>query len=339
MKVQDVWLADREREDKFVHLVPVHSITNHFVGLSQSNPIAIYTFPYDETREATPVDEQCAARQTGITARYLAGLEVPPHDHEFYEITLVREGKAVHHTDWGDVEVGAGSVMVVPPGLVHAFTELDKLVVTNIYYQSEWLSENLRTLLKQEGLVPLFLAADLFSSPVFKRIHAFALDEVRLGCCVRELRDICRAQRQSSTVSILAHICFLKILTIMSEAYCLQEGSVGVLPFRPETWALLEEMEDALLSGRLFVFREAAARLGLSTRHLSLVFLRDVGLRPSSYYQRRRSQHAARLLLRSNVTITEVAHFLGYADSAHFCNQFKRIYGLSPKMYRRHFGT
>lgn len=318
-------------------LTPLHSIVNDFVGLSCRNPVAFYTFPYDESREATPVDPECAARQMGITSRYRANLDVPPHNHEFYEITVVREGTAVHHTDTADTEVGPGSVIVVPPGMVHAFTELRGLVVTNIYYQSEWLSEELRLLLKQEGLMALFLAADLFGHPGFKRIYLFRIEDEALDACLGELRDFIRAINRPSPQTRLANLCFLKFLCILSVAYCTYNDSIGVLPFRPETWAVLEEMEDALLGGRSFSLSTTARRLGLSTRHLSLIFLRDVGLRPTAYFLRRRGQHGARLLLRPNATITDVALHLGYADTAHFSNQFRKLYGLSPTEYRERF--
>jgi len=318
-------------------MIPVHSITNDFVGLSIKNPIGLYTFPYSTDREATPLSSECARRQQGITERTAAGLDIQPHNHEFYEISIVREGRAIHHTDWGENEVNAGSIIIVPPGLVHAFTDLQAFVQTNIYYQSEWLSRDLKMLLRQDGLVPLFLAADLFNQPAYQRITLLSLDEYSLACCVHEMRDICGGLSSRSPSLLLVEVCFLKLLIILSRAYGLEECSVRTLPFRPEIWAVVEEMEDSLLSYTVFSLNACARRLCVSTRHLSLLFLRDVGLRPREYFQRRRAQHAARLLLTSNGSVTEIAHLLGYTDSAHFCNQFKLLYGASPKAYRQRF--
>ena len=147
-------------------LTPLHSIVNDFVGLSCRNPVAFYTFPYDESREATPVDPECAARQMGITSRYRANLDVPPHNHEFYEITVVREGTAVHHTDTADTEVGLPSAVWVtaasipsdksPVDLIAIFgaagvtpkdwLEVDVQLETNISHQGTSISPTVRSL-------------------------------------------------------------------------------------------------------------------------------------------------------------------------------------------------
>ncbi len=324
---------------KVRHLRPEHSITNEFVGLSTHNPVVIQTFPYSPGSERTPISEACALRQTGITARYLANLHVPPHDHEFYEITVVRDGVALHYTDWGDVEVSRGSVVVVPPRVVHAFADLQNLKVTNIYYQSEWLSEDLFVLLKQKGLVPIFLAADLFKNPLFNRVITFCIDDGTLHACVREMQDICTALMRETWHNLYIKACFLKFLILLSEAYCIHSESVPVLPFRSETWLVLEEMEDSLLSGKPFSFSQIAKHLGFSSRYLSSMFLKDVGLRPTSYFLRRRAHHAARLLLTPTMNLTDIAFQLNYANSAHFCNQFKQVYGISPSEYRRKYST
>lgn len=319
------------------HMIPVNSMTNDFVGLSNTKPIVIYTFPHNRNAEYTFVDKNCAERQAGITARYLADLDVPPHDHEFYEITIVRAGKAIHQIERGDFPVQEGTVAVVPPGQVHGFTELDDFAVTNMYYQSEWLADDLKMLLSEDGLVPLFLAADLYDQPHLREVQQFQLDEEGLRACIREIGDICRSLRRGSAQLLFANLCFLKSLIVMSKAYCLQENSIRTLQFRPEIWAVLEDMEQSLVSSTPFSFAKAAQRLGFSTRYLSTVFLKDVGLRPMHYFQRRRGQHAARLLLATRTPITDVAHSLCYTDSSHFCNQFRSLYGVSPNSYRQRF--
>ncbi len=44
-------------------------------------------------------------------------------------------------------------------------------------------------------------------------------------------------------------------------------------------------------------------------------------------------------MLTTKVTATEIAHLLGYADSAHFNRRFKETTGLTPRAYRKKFGV
>jgi AraC-like DNA-binding protein len=35
--------------------------------------------------------------------------------------------------------------------------------------------------------------------------------------------------------------------------------------------------------------------------------------------------------------VTDIAHTLGYSDSAHFARAFRRIAGVNPRVYRRQY--
>ncbi len=91
----------------------------------------------------------------------------------------------------------------------------------------------------------------------------------------------------------------------------------------------------AAQSGEPLVVHEMAAQIGLSHRRLDTLFRESTGTSPMEYYQNRRAQWAARLLLDPANSVSEVAHRLAYADSAHLSNTFKRCFGMSPREYRR----
>ena len=76
-----------------------------------------------------------------------------PHDHDYYEICLVRRGRARHHTETGEQELGPGKVIVVAPGGVHAFSRPQGLEVVNVYYLAEWLAPGLREHWGERGRV------------------------------------------------------------------------------------------------------------------------------------------------------------------------------------------
>ncbi len=65
----------------------------------------------------------------------------------------------------------------------------------------------------------------------------------------------------------------------------------------------------------------------------------STGLTAGDYFQRKRIHRACHRLLTTKVTATEIAHLLGYADSAHFNRRFKETTGLTPRAYRKKFGV
>lgn len=79
---------------------------------------------------------------------------------------------------------------------------------------------------------------------------------------------------------------------------------------------------------------ELAKLTDSSPWHFSRKFKRATGLPPRQYLIQRRLEKAKALLESSELTIAEVAQFVGFFDQSHFVKQFKTRVGLTPKDYR-----
>jgi AraC-like DNA-binding protein len=80
---------------------------------------------------------------------------------------------------------------------------------------------------------------------------------------------------------------------------------------------------------------EAAARGKVSPQHLSRCFTRELGLSPARYIRQRKMAEAERMLERAGLTVAETADALGYCDTAHFSNLFKKHFGRRPSALRK----
>jgi AraC-like DNA-binding protein len=47
----------------------------------------------------------------------------------------------------------------------------------------------------------------------------------------------------------------------------------------------------------------------------------------------------AAILLSTGMRTDAVARELGYANSSHFCHEFKKVYGVAPQSFTRHEGS
>lgn len=79
---------------------------------------------------------------------------------------------------------------------------------------------------------------------------------------------------------------------------------------------------------------ELARAAGLSVSHFSREFLREMGIGPKQYLLSARLARARRLLLLDEGNITQVAHAVGFASSAHFASAFRSAFGSSPSAFR-----
>ena len=259
----------------------------------------------------------------------------PPHDHEFCEITLIRGGKAIHQTADHEIEVEPPTVIIVPPRMVQYYDRLQSLKYTNVYFLTEWLVDDLSMWWAERGLVSLFLAPSLFRRPLLKTVPLFGLTADELPAVDRELEDLARELASDRPSLIFLRGSVLKLLTLLARAYATRKPTHQDMPFRNEVWIALEHVERILVQGEPLHVDALADQVGLSPKRFSSIFKEATGSGPTDYYQRRRVQRAARLLLDPDKSVTSVAHELGYCDSSHFTNIFKRYRRMTPRAYRQ----
>lgn len=77
-----------------------------------------------------------------------------------------------------------------------------------------------------------------------------------------------------------------------------------------------------------------ATRAGVSERHLSRLFLKELGLTPARFVRRARTEAAAHLLAGSDLTVEAVAGRCGFGTAEALRQAFVSRYGVSPSHYR-----
>jgi AraC-like DNA-binding protein len=80
---------------------------------------------------------------------------------------------------------------------------------------------------------------------------------------------------------------------------------------------------------------DLASSVGLSPFHFLRVFRSVTGTTPHQYLIGARLRLAMRLLLDTEVPVTQVAYEVGFQDLSNFVNTFRRVVGRSPGAYRR----
>jgi AraC-like DNA-binding protein len=72
----------------------------------------------------------------------------------------------------------------------------------------------------------------------------------------------------------------------------------------------------------------------VSPEYLCRLFRRHLNLGPLECSGLARLERAASLLVRSNLSVKEIADAVGFASPYHFSAKFRKVYGVSPRYYR-----
>lgn len=87
-------------------------------------------------------------------------------------------------------------------------------------------------------------------------------------------------------------------------------------------------------SHRPINLEHAAVQAGISPFHFLRLFSSVLGVTPHQYLVRSRLRHAARLLADDEISVTDVAYDVGFADLSNFVRTFHRAAGVSPRRFR-----
>jgi len=254
--------------------------------------------------------ETIAARST------LHDWEFAPHRHaRLHQILLVQDGEGEVSLDGNRHPLSAGTVVNVPPGLVHGYTfalDTEGLVVT---LASEMLDESLRP---SEGLRPVLarpavLPADLAIAGTMRQIAASFAG-----------RDFARAQVLRGLTGLL----------LGQMAQTMMRESPADATAEPEILTRFLALVDARFTHHQSVSDYARA-LAISPTHLSRLARAATGRPASALIEERIIREARRNLVYTDLPISRIAYALGFDDPAYFTRVFTRATGLSPRAFRQ----
>lgn len=82
-----------------------------------------------------------------------------------------------------------------------------------------------------------------------------------------------------------------------------------------------------------------AGACGISTTQFTRAFKSSFGVTPQRWRLWKRVEHAKRMMLETNHSLTDIACECGFAEQSHFTHTFVKLVGRSPRVWRREFAT
>lgn len=80
---------------------------------------------------------------------------------------------------------------------------------------------------------------------------------------------------------------------------------------------------------------ELARKVNLSPSYLTRLFRDETGSAPLTFDRAQRLDRAHDLIRNSFLSVKQVMAEVGWSDPSHFCRDFKRRFGVSPRALRR----
>lgn len=253
------------------------------------------------------------------------------HSHDFCELVIVTHGQAMHWLEGMNFPVTAGDVFLLQGRQRHYFYERTNLDLINIMYDPEKIGLQENELRRMPGYCAMFML-----EPTYRRQHRFAsrlhlkrVPLARVEQLAAEMERECAQPRPGHEVALRAKL--LELMVYLARAYTSTDATEAhaLLRVGNVIGALENEFaKDWKLDDLLNIAH-------MSRSNLMRVFRKATGQTPIEYLVRLRIQRAMELLRNTNLSITEIAHEVGFNDSNYFTRQFRRIVGESPSRFRQ----
>ncbi|MBC7959963.1 MAG: helix-turn-helix domain-containing protein [Vallitaleaceae bacterium] len=234
------------------------------------------------------------------------------HNFIYYGGFLVLSGTGQYISQEGEVyPLSPGNFVQRRPGIPHT---------TIIDDEEPWLEFYVcfgAPLYK--SLVDMGIISD---APVLK----IALDALILGQCENLLYTFKKAREKDK-----------KNLLLSAQEFILRMNRANDELTRSWDHEQIIEQIAERLSGNFdqnLDLQEIAQIYHMSYEKLRKDFKASIGVSPHHYLILQRMNEARRLLHQPNITIKEIATRLGFVDQYAFSNQFKKMVGVSPKVFR-----
>ncbi len=277
------------------------------------------------------------------------------HAHEFFEFNYVIRGSCVNIVEGETVQMKAGDILLMPPGVYHAVFASNESYVLNICVSSDFLSDLCADFKKTSSLFADFLSSldkkecyMYFICRGAENIEPVVIDMIEK--CLRRFNPkyykkdefldyLCDVYVKNQNLDfynfLIAEIRLKEIILLMlyknSCAFELPER-------RKRNSAIMVKILEYINKNYIDITLPSLAEyFHYSQTHISRLLKEKTGLSFSGLLINVRLSHALVLLCDKNIQIGEISGMIGYEAPSYFYRLFKKEFGITPLEYREKY--
>jgi AraC family transcriptional regulator len=252
------------------------------------------------------------------TAVYLPGATLGPRVLKSFEFVWIIEGDVKVRLNKQDIDAPPGTIILAREGMTDYYRWAVHRKTTHAYFHFKF------NLPKNGGWPPIdewpvvrYMPKDDILRPLF-----------RYFLSVHTLKEPLRTTLLVPTINLMLQSFISGQLTTREEHQPDLPLSVDKVLRRIRQIAFQDPPTSPTL-------KQLAQQGNVTPEHLCRLFQKTLRLSPMECLRLAKLERATTLLAQSNLAVNQVAEQVGFVSPYHFSREFRRVYGYSPRSYRR----
>ena len=249
-----------------------------------------------------------------------------PHRHDYYTVIFIEKGEGLHFVDFTEYKVEDRTIYFIQPGQMHQLALIGEPVGWVINFTEEFMIANA---IPEKLINEIYLFNDYGQSP------PLLIDESDLPVYQNLIMQMTHFAGSLEMYTAGAVGSLVKIFLIQSNNNCNLRNSNN--PQLIETSNHILRTFKKLLNKKyatVHMVSDYADEMAVTSDYLNKTVKNLTGKSAKDHIQSKLITEAKRSLLSSDISNKELAYALGFEESAHFNNFFKKITGNTPSQFR-----
>jgi len=249
-----------------------------------------------------------------------------PHRHDYYTIIFIEKGQGKHVVDFMEYPIENATIYFIQPGQMHQVLLSAEPKGWVITFTEDFLVSN---------SIPDKMISDIFLFNDYGQSPPLSISESNMPVYISLVEQMAHFAQSLQNYTQEAVGSLVKIFLIQSNNHCTLHKNDN--PQLIETGNHILRTFKQQLNKRYanaHMVADYADDLAVTSDYLNKTVKSLTGKSAKDHIQSKLIIEAKRSLLFSNISNKELSYALGFDESAHFNNFFKKITGQTPSEFR-----
>lgn len=262
---------------------------------------------------------------------------LPPHDHSFFEIVYVLEGKGTHILNRNGYGYSKGSLFFLTPSDVHSFEISEKTRLCIITFNKIYFSKERGKHRETVDFSELFRKIELIlNNAGYLQGEAIktASDKTMISLLIERLLKE-HEEKLFLHEAIIQNIIFMILNLIARNIQRQLTATITVNGQQNQIQEVIFYIQQHIYDKEKLKADAIAAHFNRSKNYISEFFKAGTGTTLRDYIQQYKLNLVKSRLQFSDMTIAQIADELGFTDESHLNKMFKLSYKMTAKEFKK----